>query len=224
MLKIHMRMHLLSVVKLSKHYLYHSRKKSSLNQTQERINDLEHSHHLAEIHHISCGVESIVERICGDRQTDIVKQHIAWVLHYTHHLQHKSLLCSRVPVSIPSPMNSFLQTRDIDLSCWVSLTLCLIYFNAQWCQLFISFLFLYCTNIFPQINYFVHKTPRAIKSTISFSFIFLQAICLQPANSAFTLPFHNECLFILNLICLIYWIKLNKTDNRVTKYTLFKPL
>lgn len=69
MLKIHMRMHLLSVVKLSKHYLYHSRKKSSLNQTQERINDLEHSHHLAEIHHISCGVESIVKRICGDRET-----------------------------------------------------------------------------------------------------------------------------------------------------------
>lgn len=54
--------------KMRLHYLYHGRKESSLNQTQQGINDLQHGHHLTEIHHVGRSVEGIVERICGGRE------------------------------------------------------------------------------------------------------------------------------------------------------------
>lgn len=79
------------------HYLYHGRKESTFNQTQQGINDLKHGHHLTEIHHISRAVEGVIERVCGGTNT----QHIALGNIYNcNYLQNKSLLCSHVPVSI----------------------------------------------------------------------------------------------------------------------------
>lgn len=50
---------------LSVLYLYHCRDKPSFHQTQQRIYDLEYRHHLTEVHHISHGVEGVIERVCG---------------------------------------------------------------------------------------------------------------------------------------------------------------
>lgn len=83
-----------SQVEADVYYLYHSREKSSLDQTQEWIYNLKHGHHLTEIHHVCCGVEGIVEGICRGKHTHTTLHQIQ----QPHYLQNKCLLSRRVSI------------------------------------------------------------------------------------------------------------------------------